>query len=341
MHDTHTSTVSRLVRSQLGEDVATRTLAMLDLAPALRQDEGDTVSRASMACALGVLLFHTITQGVASARDYVRERVAQGQRVMLDHGALRTILFAKGQTGALPGGQAAFSRILAPLGYALANDYPLPRLKMTGHAWCHADHPQDILQYFVSELHVEQFDATFEAAAHRVFDSARDPLDTATLDVLARFSAEHRAPYAEAEVALPVLVSAFARQHDPATLADYEILLTQSKEAAWIATEGNAFNHATDRVADVEALAQALRAQGRPIKDQVEHSGSGRVHQTAFRADMVERPFRTQDGHLVLRTVPGSFFEFITRDPLPGSPRLDLGFDSGNATGIFAMTRSA
>ena len=110
-----------------------------------------------------------------------------------------------------------------------------------------------------------------------------------------------------------------------------------SAEAAWIATEGNAFNHATDRVPDVAALAERLRAEGRPVKDKVEVSASGRVRQTALRADTVDRAFA--DG--VRRAVPGSFYEFISRAADPETGRLDLGFDSGNATGIFAMTRAA
>jgi hypothetical protein len=37
--------------------------------------------------------------------------------------------------------------------------------------------------------------------------------------------------------------------------------------------------------------------------------------------------------------VPGSFFEFITRAPLPDGSGLDLAFDAANAQQIFAMTR--
>jgi len=127
---------------------------------------------------------------------------------------------------------------------------------------------------------------------------------------------------------------------------DYELLLAESAEMAWISTEGNAFNHATDRVKDVDAVAERQRALGRPIKDKVEVSASGRVRQTAFRAATVRREFITADGR-VSREVPGSFYEFITRDEVHPAgaandpvqqPRLDLAFDAGNATGIFGMT---
>jgi hypothetical protein len=99
-------------------------------------------------------------------------------------------------------------------------------------------------------------------------------------------------------------------------------------------------------VADVDAVAERQRALGRPIKDKVEVSASGRVRQTAFRAASVQRDFITAEGR-VSRAVPGSFYEFITRDELGGpaaandsaaAGKLDLAFDAGNATGIFGMT---
>jgi hypothetical protein len=65
------------------------------------------------------------------------------------------------------------------------------------------------------------------------------------------------------------------------------------------------------------------------------------VRQTAILADKVVRPFREADGSEVPLPVPGSFYEFITRDIDPETGKLDLTFDSGNATGIFAVTRGA
>lgn len=76
---------------------------------------------------------------------------------------------------------------------------------------------------------------------------------------------------------LPDLAGAFDRAHPVPALADYERLLEESAEAAWIATEGNAFNHVTDRV---------------------EVSASGRVIPTAYRAARVERPFVGPEGAL-------------------------------------------
>ncbi|MBV9843071.1 MAG: DUF1338 family protein [Sphingomonadaceae bacterium] len=332
--------IETLVAARLGEAAAARAIATLAIDPAIAAEDGASASRAAIAMALNICLFDDLLGRVPSAAAYVADVRERGQRVVFDHGALRTIRFGNGPTGALPPGQDAFQRLLEPLGYRLADRYPLPRLKMTGHVYCHADFPETVPQFFVSELYVDRFDDTFAEAAHNVFDSSRDPIGADGEALLAALARDGSAPPAIAAAGLGELLAAFGRQHDTPALGDYDALRAQSAEAAWIATEGNAFNHATDRVPDVEALAGEQKALGRPIKDAVEVSASGRVRQTAFRADMVERLFLLPNGGESVQRVPGSFYEFITRAIDPETERLDLRFDPANATGIFAMTRN-
>jgi hypothetical protein len=158
--------------------------------------------------------------------------------------------------------------------------------------------------------------------------------------LLEQLAAEKSLAFDEAVGLLPTLLSCFDRQHPVPALADYELLLAQSAEMAWIATEGNAFNHATDRVDDVEKLTAEQKALGQPMKDKVEVSGTGRVRQTAFTAARVVREFRAEDGSILRKEVPGSFLEFIARDFVPGEAvkTLDLSFDPSNAQAIFKMT---
>ena len=141
------------------------------------------------------------------------------------------------------------------------------------------------------------------------------------------------------------LLGCFRRRHSTPAWADYQILLAESAEMAWISTEGNAFNHATDRVGSIDALVQEQRKTGRALKPSIESSRTGRVRQTAFRADMVSREFLRDDGSVMQHQVPGSFYEFIQRDfvsdAATGNLRLDLAFDSSNAQGIFKMTAVA
>jgi hypothetical protein len=337
----HPTLMTALTASVLGTADAARALATLPVDPAITATPDGRATRAAVAMALNICLFDDLLKRVPSGAAYVADVTAAGGTVHFDHGALRTILMPGGAaTGALPPGEQAFTRILLPLGYTLAGTYPLPRLKMTGRAYAQADHPATIPQFFLSELHVDQFDGDFTDAAGRVFGTSVDPLGDEANHLLAEFAAGRTVTIEAAAAALPQLVRAFDRQHERPMLADYETLLAQSAEAGWIATEGNAFNHATDRVPDVDALAAAQRALGRPMKDTVEVSASGRVRQTAFRADTVERRFGTTAGEMT-RAVPGSFYEFITRDVDPDTGAIDLRFDSANATGIFAMTKAS
>ena len=327
------SNVRVLVEALLGVRRAGDLLAIVAVPPSL-ETPGERVSRAQLAFAMDLLLLRDLLDRVPSAKAYLLDVAAAGRRMVFDHGALRTVL---APSGTLPEGESAITRILEPLGYEIADVYPLDRLAMTGRAYRHKDLPEEIPQFFLSEFHPETFSAPFRAAVARVLGSSRDPLPPASLEALAQLGAEEALPLETALRLLPNLLACFDRQHDAPALADYRALYQESPEMAWIATEGSAFNHATDRVPDVDALARRQKGLGRAMKDLVEVSATGRVLQTAFQADPVERPFRDLEGHLVLKTVPGSFFEFITRKPLP-SGGLDLGFDTSNAQGIFKMT---
>jgi hypothetical protein len=311
-------------------------LKTLDIDARLLAPDGQRVSRAQLAMALNAWLFGDLLTRVPTAAKHVAELRAAGERIVFDHGALRTIA---GPTGALPSGHAAFARLLEPLGYQVGGLYPLPRLTMTGRAYVHRDLPAAIPQFFVSELHAEQLPVETQAVMERVFGASSDPVGPESQALLDRMAHDGWLPIDDAATLLATLTAAFSRHHPDPALADYETLLPHSKEAAWIATEGNAFNHATTRVLDVEALAERLKARGYPMKDVVEVSANGRVRQTAILADKVIRRFGTPTGP-VEREVPGSFYEFISRDVDPASGALDLTFDSGNATGIFAVTRT-
>jgi hypothetical protein len=340
MISVHKSAGYALLLSRMGER-ALDAVAMLDLDELLQGRSDGTIDATCLAAALNVALFSNLLDRVPSGAAYVAARRSTGARVRFDHGALRTIRFSDGPTGALPAGEDAFVRILRPLGYELAGTYPLPKLRMTGRAYVHSAAPYTMPQFFLSELHVEQFDSAFAAAAKRVFSTSRDPISADSLERLQLLELGGSLDLLGADAVLAELIDAFDRQHWIPKLADYDILLDQSDEAAWIATEGNAFNHATDRVQNLAAVVEAERTAGRPIKDAVEVSKSGRVRQTAHRAANVLREFIDRDGKVVLCPVPGSFYEFIARDIDPKTGRIDLRFDSGNATGIFQMTRAA
>ncbi len=331
-----------MLEQVIGRDRADRLFHVLTVPDGLLEENGDRISRAGIAQALNMLLFEDLLNRVPDAKKYADDRLRNGSKIMHDHGAVRTV-FLEGM-GELPAGEEAITRILRPLGYALNGTYPLERLKMTGRSHAQAEYPQELAQFFLSELHPDRFSNEFQATVKRVTASSRDPLTPEAKSLLVALDQERSLTIEKAAQLLPVLANVFTRQHDEPALADYEALLAESPEMAWISTEGNAFNHATDRVPDVDQLAEEQKALGRQMKATVEKSQSGRVRQTAFLAARVERRFRDNDGQMTMKLVPGSFYEFITRLPLPaedGRSGVDLSFDSSNAQAIFKMTANA
>lgn len=335
------SALYKTLSQVIGNERSDRLFHVLTIPEGILEESGDTISRAGIAQALNMLLFEDLLKRVPDAKAYAEDCLREGRKVMHDHGAVRTVLL--NGMGQIPAGEEAITRVLRPLGYALNGTYPLERLKMTGRSHAQAEYPEELAQFFISELHVDRFSPEFQAAVARITSTSRDPLTLEAKLALTELEQKRSLPVDKAAKLLPILVKVFERQHEEPSVADYEILLKESPEMAWISTEGNAFNHATDRVPDVDELAARQKALGRPMKETVEKSQSGRVRQTAFLAARVQRQFRDADGKLITREVPGSFYEFITRLPMEedGRTKLDLSFDSSNAQAIFKMTANS
>jgi Domain of unknown function (DUF1338) len=300
--------------------------------------EGEQYTQAEIAYVLNLALFADLVARVPSLGVYIAAKRDTGQRIILDHGAMRTV---RGKnTGSLPSGKSAIVRILQPLGYQCVGEYPLDRLGMIGRSYAHRKYPESIPQFFVSELMPERFSDQFQATVDGILGSSIDPLTPDARALLEHLGNKDSLLLIDATTLIGGLLPCFGRQHGALTLANYEALLSESPEMAWIATEGQAFNHATSRVADVAREADFARGLGLNVKPTIEVSRSERVRQTALRADEAQRAFLV-DGATVTRQVPGSFFEFIQRDRLTlpdGTSCLDLSFDSQNAQGIFKMT---
>ncbi|OZG71910.1 DUF1338 domain-containing protein [Hahella sp. CCB-MM4] len=335
------STLGKLLLTVRSSDQVEELLHSVEHHPTLLDSDNEhQIPRAILAHAMNLLLLQDLLQRVPEGQIYVQEKVAGGDKVVFDHGALRTVCW---DNQALPSGYKAFSRILEPLGFEMAGEYPLSKLKMCGFVYCHSDLPQSISQFFVSELYPQEFSEPFQAAVDRIVSTSVDPLQPSHMALLDRLSTQGWLTPTESSELLPVLVGCFDRQHSEPYWNDYQTLLKESAEMAWISTEGNAFNHGTDRVEDLNRLDAEQRALGRPMKPVIEVAQNANILQTAYRATMVNRQFKTADG-LETHEVPGSFFEFIQRNDIKcdrGNTQMDLRFDSRNAQGIFTMTRKA
>ncbi|MDH0746637.1 DUF1338 family protein [Pseudomonas sp. GD03842] len=329
-----------LVASTVGQPAAQWLESRVEVPQALQRFSwsADSVHRVWLAEALNLCLFHKLVDAVPDGLRYVDEQFQSGRKVIFDHGAIRTVDWAR--NGELPRGRLAFSRLLEPLGFTDVRTYPLTKLNMTGWGYRQMDLPEDIAQFFVSELHPGRLSEAFQNAVSRVVGSSRDPLGNEDLSTLERLRLTRHCSLAEAMRLLPNLYRAFGRQHGAVQEADYRQLLSESAEMAWISTEGNSFNHLTDRVENLEATVQEQVRRERPMKDSIEVSASGRVMQTAYKACTVARDLLDAEGVARSHQVPGSFVEFIQRKLDPDSGTLDLNFDSSNAQGIFKMTAS-
>ncbi|HEV2368840.1 MAG TPA: hypothetical protein VGR90_03135, partial [Acidimicrobiales bacterium] len=213
-----------LVAGGVGAERATWLLHGLVIHLSLVAD-GDParVPRAVLAQALGVLLLDDLLARVPSGAAYVGEKVARGERVFLDHGAVRTV--AGVSCGSLPPGQESVTRVLSALGYVERETYHLARLHMVGRSWASVDLAADLPQYFVSELDARSFSPDFRAAAERVLSTSRDPLrredgppspsesPLSPLQLLASLAAEGGLKLDQARSLLPVMVSCFNRHH--------------------------------------------------------------------------------------------------------------------------------
>lgn len=334
MKTTHSTAASTFLAELLG----TRSWSLLQHAVAqpVSWEADDSLDRGQAAMALGLVLLADLCERVPYARAYTQECARSGRPLVFDHGTMRTVAL---EVGEIPSGRQAVARLLAPFGYEQTKVYPLDRLGMTGFVYTHRDFPEELPQYFVSELYPERFSEEFQSAAQGLLSTSTDPLPRWASDELECFHRTGELPLDEAVRLIHAVAACFDRNHRDVTVEEYELFLAESAEMAWIATEGHAFNHITDRVLDVPAVAAQQRALGRPVKDEVEVSSTGRVVQTAFRAAEVERLMLDGDRY-VARRVPGSFLEFIARAPLEDGT-LDLAFDAQNAQAIFKMTDGA
>ena len=167
--------LQQIVEGVLGAEAADRLLGVLSIPAPLLAAAGAAPARAVLAESLNIVLFEDLLQRVPVARAYVADCIRDGIAIKHDHGAVRTV--ALRGMGTLQPGESALLRVLRPLGYVPNGVYPLERLKMIGRSYAQADYPEDIAQFFISEIYPERFSPEFQAAVARVTATSVDPLD--------------------------------------------------------------------------------------------------------------------------------------------------------------------
>src|ERR1700692_3043464 len=152
-------TLRHTLHTLLGATRADRLFQVLVVPAPLLQETGERISRAGIAQALNMMLFEDLLERVPDAKRYAEDRLRAGTRILHDHGAVRTVALAG--MGSLPAGEEAITRILRPLGYSRNGVYPLERLKMTGRSYAQAEYPEQLAQFFLSELHPDRSSPRF------------------------------------------------------------------------------------------------------------------------------------------------------------------------------------
>src|SRR5437879_11260297 len=115
MRNPSQTTLHRLLECCCTTEESDSLLKTVSVPPPLRRMPGDSVSRALLCQALTLVLLRDLLARTPTARRYVDGRISQGQQIVFDHGAVRTVDLA--DMGELPAGESAITRVLHPLGY--------------------------------------------------------------------------------------------------------------------------------------------------------------------------------------------------------------------------------
>jgi hypothetical protein len=225
--------MNELLTTLVGPQRCERLLADVAIPPQLAGDEQPRgqLSRAAVAMAMSLVLFEDLLARVPSGARYVASQRERGRQVVFDHGAVRTVDWH--ETGQLPPGAELFRRLLNPLGYQEVGLYPLDRIHMTGRVFTHADVPEQVPQYFVSELHVDRLDPEAREAVTRTVGNSADPLRDEALSLLDDLAGRGWMALDDAAHLILMLAPCFGRHHRDPRLDDYKTLLRDSAEMAW------------------------------------------------------------------------------------------------------------
>ena len=168
--------LKQLLTNIIGADRAARLFQVLLIHPTIAADQRSQAPRAALAQALNMLLFEDLLGVLPAAENRTLDRCLNDNKtVMHDHGAVRTV--ALEGMGALPAGQEAITRIL--LSSRLCPQRRLsvrtsPHRPDRSHA--QVDYPEDIAQFFISELHPDRFSPEFQQAVQRVTSTSINPV---------------------------------------------------------------------------------------------------------------------------------------------------------------------
>jgi hypothetical protein len=276
---------------------------------------------------------------VPYVQAYERVVARAGATFVNDHIAFRTLAVQSPATGI-----ATIARIFEALGYQAAGCYAFPEKRLSAVHYQHAN-PQ-FPKLFVSELRTWELSEAARKAVLRTTSTHRRVATDALLAGIARL--ERRG---EVDSHLRKLAPIFLRlPWEPPEKRDVLRVHAESQFGAWVMLHGYAVNHFTalinshgaDALSDVEKTAAALRAEGAPMKTEIEGAPGSKLRQTATEAAVAA--VRVRDGGRIVK-IPWTYAYFelaergVVEDPETGRPQRFEGFLGPQATQLFEMTQ--
>ncbi len=235
----------------------------------------------------------------------------RGEKVINDHIALRT--FNTQKLGLIKIANAFLDR-----GYEVKNEYEFAQKKLDA---IHLEHSEDpnLPKVFISELKTELFSDDLQAIVEKI-DSQVD----------------------NAQVVQDLFVAS-GRTWD-LSFEEYIQLLRESEYAAWTAAFGYRANHFTVSLNHLTSFFKLEDLNEYLLENQFTLNDSaglikGTPEQFLEQSSTMAAPVNMEFDHSV-HVIPGCFYEFAKRHPMPGSGRLYQGFIAASADKIFESTNS-
>jgi hypothetical protein len=235
-------------------------------------------------------------------------------------------------------------RIFTALGYHPAGAYVFEDKHLTAIHFQHAN--PEFPKLFISELNTWELPYSIRSLLINTVHSHRLALSEDFLESLYNISSEQDFP-----PLLDRLISYFTEL--PWNLPEKDDILTvnaASQYAAWVMVHGYRVNHFTSLINshgvaaldDIEKTAQALRAAGVPMKNEIEGEPGSMLRQTATEAVMFDVPVLIQ-GQPATLPWTYAYFELAQRDwrvdPITQQRYRFEGFLGAQATNLFEMTK--
>lgn len=224
-----------LLAHSLGAAQILRLSQHVAIAPLLRIWEDGIVSRAELAQAFATALFHGLE---------TRLSPDDSQWWDTPHGPLRVLPKAieipvvRWKSGHLSDAGKAFTRLLGPLGYLPDATILSEYRGVIRKVYRHIDAPEQITQLHVCEVRPLTVSEEFALAVDRIVSRASDRLAPQAVGLLNNVWSSGGLPLDDAKVLLQQLVASLGRSHPTPVYEDYRVVMAESPEMAWIATEG-------------------------------------------------------------------------------------------------------